>query len=314
MGSHILDRLRLRGIPTAALLRPESDRRFVSGHLPDLEIRSGSIAEVDSLKSALKDITHVIHCAGCTKARRNSEFYAVNQVGTRNVVAAVNYFPGKVIRLLHVSSLAAIGPATAARPAREEDSPNPVSEYGRSKLAAETELQKCRASWTIIRPPAVYGPRDTGFRPLFKAIKRHLRPQTSASQALSLVFAPDLAEVIVTCLDHPRTSGKAYFACNREIVTGRLMAEEVARQMKRWTVPLPLPPKLLWPVCVVQQLCSRVTAKPMLLNLQKYAELRAPGWVCDATRLKNDTGCECPTGLKQGVSETVAWYKTNGWI
>ena len=109
-------------------------------------------------------VTHVIHCAGCTSAQPVSRFYEINQHGTRNVVEAVNAQAGSVRRLVHISSLAAAGPALPSCPAREQDTPRPVSEYGKSKLAGELEVRNhCRAQFVILRPPAVYGPRDTEF-------------------------------------------------------------------------------------------------------------------------------------------------------
>ena len=91
----------------------------------------------------------------------------------------------------------------------------------------------------------------------------------------------DLAEAVVTCLDHPAAAGKTYFVAAREVVTARSMAEEIAAQMNVWTLPLPLPTALLWPMCLAQEMASRLTGKPNVLSLQKFAELRAPGWVCD---------------------------------
>ena len=125
VGSHVLDRLRAQGIPTAVLLRPASNQRFINAHLPQLDVRNGSLSDPQSLGTALLDITHVIHCAGCVKALQVSEFYTVNQIGTRNVVAAVNQQPGRIQRLVHISSLAAGGPAVPGRPAREEDPRTP---------------------------------------------------------------------------------------------------------------------------------------------------------------------------------------------
>src|SRR5262249_35040199 len=176
-----------------------------------------------------------------------SEFFEVNQIGTRNVVAAVNAHRTEVRRLLHISSLAASGPATAATPATEQDPPSPVSAYGKSKLAGELEVRnECKTDYTIIRPPAVYGPRDEGFLSIFKAIKAHLLPRPSPRQAFSLVYAKDLAEAVVNCLEAPKAAGKVYFVAGREIVTGRIVAEEIAAQMKRWTIPCPLPSAVLW--------------------------------------------------------------------
>ena len=315
VGSHILDSLRSRGLPTALLLRPTSNQRFITRHLADVEVRPGSIADPQSLRQALAGITHVIHCAGATRAVGVSGFYEVNQDGTRNVVSAVNEQPGQVRRLVHISSLAAAGPASREKPAREEDAPQPVSEYGKSKLAGELEVRNhCRAEHVILRPPAVYGPRDGEFLRLFRAVKQHLLPRMSGSQALSLVFVKDLAEAVVTCLSHPAAAGKTYFVAAREIVTARRMAEEVAAQMSVWTLPLPLPAALLWPICLAAETWSRLTGKPSVLSLQKFAELRAPGWVCDPTRLERETGSACATALKPGIADTLRWYRQENWL
>jgi len=314
VGSHILDRLRRRGIATRILLRPASDRYFIADHLSQVEVHSGSITEPRSLPAALEGITHVIHCAGSTKALHNSDFYHVNQIGTRNLVEAVNGRPQEIRRFLHVSSLAASGPATAEQPAREENPPAPVSEYGRSKLAGEMEVrQGCRTEFVVVRPPAVYGPRDAGFLSMFKAVRRHLLPRPSARQTLSIVFVEDLADAILACLECPAAAGQTYFAASRETTTGRRMAEEIARQMNQWTIPFPLPTLMLWPVCLFEHLKARVTRKASLLNLQKFAELRAPGWVCDPGKLQREVGYECKTRLPEGIAAALAWYQSRQW-
>jgi nucleoside-diphosphate-sugar epimerase len=283
--------------------------------LPEVEVRTGSIDDPESLQRAMAGITHVIHCAGATKASRIAGFYEVNQAGTRNVVNAVNDQEGRVLRLVHISSLAAAGPAPPDKPAREQDPPRPVSEYGKSKLAGENEVRnQCRAEHVILRPPAVYGPRDAEFLRLFKAAKCHLLARLGGGQALSLVFVRDLADAIVTCLDHPAAAGKTYFVAAREVVTTRRMAEEVAAQMKVWTLPLPVPLALLWLMCLAQEVMTHLTSKANVLSLQKFAELRAPGWVCDPALLERDTGCVCPTTFKTGVGETLNWYRQQHWL
>jgi dihydroflavonol-4-reductase len=315
VGSHILDSLCQRGLDTALLLRPASNKRFISSHLPNVEVRPGSIGDPDSLGRAMAGITHVIHCAGATKAARVAEFCEVNQAGTRNVVSAVNGQAGRVQRLVHISSLAAAGPARCERPAREVDAPQPVSEYGKSKLASELEVRNhCRAEFVILRPPAVYGPHDTEFLRLFRAVKRHLLPKPAGAQAMSMVFVRDLAEAVVTCLTHSAAARKTYFVAAREVVTARRMGEEIAAQMNTWTLPLPLPTTLLWLVCLAQELGSRLTGKPNVLSLQKFAELRAPGWVCDPTRLEHETGYACATTLNRGIAGTLAWYREHNWL
>jgi nucleoside-diphosphate-sugar epimerase len=315
VGSHILDKLREHQLPTAVLLRTSSDTQFVKSHLADAEVRSGSIDDPPALLKALARITHIIHCAGRTKAVRVAEFYQTNHLGTKNLLNAINSNSSNIQRLVHISSLAAFGPATPAHPAVENDQPHPVSHYGKSKLAAELEVQQhCRVPFTILRPPAVYGPRDTGFFSMFKAVKNHLLPRPNKTQALSLAYVTDLAENVVACLLNPATAGRTYFVASPDVVTGRSMAEEIAAQMKRWTIPLPIPSIVLWAVCLLQQAVSQITRRARLLNLQKYAELRAPGWVCSPLRLEQEAGLVCKTTLSQGIAQTLDWYIREHWL
>jgi nucleoside-diphosphate-sugar epimerase len=314
VGSHILDTLCARGIATAVLLRPTSNPRFIQDHLADIEVRIGSIDEPGSLAEAMRDVTHVLHCAGCTKALRRSDFDRVNHLGTRHVVEAVNLQGGRIQRLVYMSSLAAGGPAQPGAPARESDPPHPVSEYGRTKLAGEREVQTgCRADYVILRPPAVYGPRDAEFLRLFKAIRRHFLPRPNR-QPLSFVFVKDLAEATAICLDHPAAAAKTFYVASPEVLTARALAEEIAAQVATWTLPLPLPTGALWPLCLLQDAFSWLTRRPNVLSRQKYAELRARGWVCDPTRLRLDLGVSCATTLKTGIAETLAWYRQHEWL
>ena len=316
VGSHILDSLRARGVATTILLRRISDTRFIQSHLTHVEAQFGSISDPTSLRNAMSGVTHVIHCAGLTKALRVAEFYDVNQGGTRHVVEAVNQRRDQIQRLVHISSLAAAGPSSPAQPAREIDPPQPVSEYGRTKLAGEREVtEKCQASFVVLRPPSVYGPRDGEFLRLFKAVQSHLLPRFSGGrQALSFVFVKDLAEAAVTALTHPAAVGKTFFVAAPEIATAGQLADEIAAQMGSWTVPLPLPTAVLWPICALQEVVSRLTGKANVLSRQKYAELRAAAWVCDPSRLQKELGFACGTNLKQGIAATSAWYREQGWL
>jgi dihydroflavonol-4-reductase len=315
VGSHILDSLRQRGLATTLLLRPGCDRQFIQSHLSEVEVRPGSIGDPESLRQAMAGVTHVIHCAGAIKASRVAEFYEVNQAGTRNVVEAVNARGGQVRRLVHISSLAVAGPAVREKPAREDDPPAPVSEYGKSKLAGELEVRnRCRAGFVILRPPGVYGPRDVQWLHLFRTVKKHLLPKPTTAQVYSLAFVRDLAEVVVGCLDHPAASGRTYFVASREAASGGEIAAEVAAQMEVWTLPVPMPNALWWPICLARELWSRLTGKSNVLSLQKLAELRASGWVCDPTKLGRETGYTCTTTLKAGIAETLAWYRQHHWL
>jgi nucleoside-diphosphate-sugar epimerase len=316
VGSHVLDHLVQAGVPVRLLLRRSSPRQWVAAHLPKVEVHEGALDAPETLGAALEGITHVIHCAGATKALDREGYFRVNHAGTLNLVAAINRQASQVQRLVHVSSLAVTGPATAARPARETDPPRPLTDYGQSKLAAEQVVrEQCRVPAVILRPPGVYGPRDGEFFKLFKAVQRGLLPCFGGGrQQLSLVYAPDLAAAIVHCLTQEGAVGQVFHVAHPEVVSARQLGEMAARCLQVKPVPLVLPTAALWPVCMVQEIISQVTRRPHVVNLQKYRELAAPGWVCDVSRLRELTGFSAPTSVQEGVPATLEWYRQAGWL
>lgn len=314
VGSHILDALRQQGIPTRILIRRSSSRRFIEHQLSSVTTCEGSIDEPDSLPRALQGVSHVIHCAGLVKALRVQDFHRINEVGTLNVVRAAN--AANVQRLIHVSSLAAAGPGTMDRPRGETDPAEPVSEYGRSKWAGEQAVRRqCEGDYVILRPPAVYGPRDQEFLRLFKAVKSGLIPDIGCNQQkLSLVYVEDLARVVVQCLHPTATARETFFVGHPDIESALSFGRQIATALGKRPLRVPIPTPLVWPLCLGQELLSRLTRSANVLSLQKYAELRAPGWVCDTTKLQKQLGLSCPTGLAEGVKRTLSAYRETGWL
>jgi nucleoside-diphosphate-sugar epimerase len=316
VGSHILDLLVARSLSVAVLLRPTSRRRFLEPHRDRVTIVEGALSDPASLAAALPGITHVIHCAGATKAVHADELYRVNRDGTRHLVAAINARGTAVQRLVHISSLAVSGPGTVAAPAREDAPPAPVSEYGRSKLAAEREVtQGCRVPYVILRPGGVFGPRDVEFLPLFRAARWRLVPAFGGGrQELSLVFARDLAAVVLAALERDLPPGLVCQVASAEVVTARQLTAEIAAVMGRRVWNLPLPRALLPALCGAAAMAARWTGRPSILAHGKRHELTAPGWVADVSTLRRVLGLDCPRPLRAGLAETFRWYRDAGWL
>lgn len=294
------------------LLRAGASTRLIGSQLSKIEFRQGALLEPESLKKAVAGVTHVIHCAGCTRSLTRDGFFEVNARGTGFLISSLDV--SNLERIVHVSSLAAAGPAISSRPSREDGFPMPVSAYGESKLAAEKVVREmCPARHVILRPPAIYGPRDAEFFRLFQAVRRHLRPRPAA-QELSLVYVKDFAEAAVAALGHPAAAGRTFNVACPEVVTARRIAEEIALQMDAWTVPVPLPNVVFWSLCLAQECLSRVTRRANVLNMQKYAELSAPGWVCNTERVWSEIGVKCETTLEKGIASALEWYRENRWL
>ncbi|MGO8704011.1 MAG: NAD-dependent epimerase/dehydratase family protein [Candidatus Brocadiia bacterium] len=316
VGSHILDQLCAAGHPVRVLLRKTSRTGFIEDHLPGVEVRYGSVTDPGPLRDAVQGADCVIHCAGKTKAVRAAEYDAVNLEGTRNVVAAVNAEKATVKHLVHISSLAANHPAGADAPALETDAPRPVSEYGRSKLRAEELVREtCQAPFTILRPSAVYGPRDADFLPVFKAVRRHLMPLIGGGRMqLSLVCVGDVAAAALRCLGNPQAYRKTYHVASPEPCSTRDFLREIAAVMNVRTVPIFIPFALLYPVALGRELLARATGKPNILSRQKLREMKAPGWVCSTDLIRRDLQFTAGTRLSEGIARTITWYEQNGWL
>ena len=165
IGSHLVETLLSRGAMVRALVRPASSRRV----LPAVDIVCADLPRGYGLGEALAGVETVIHLAGATKALRAEDYYTANVKATESLARAI---AGRGIRLVHVSSLAAIGPSLDGKPIGEDAEPHPITTYGKSKLEAERVVRALVPDAVIIRPPVVYGPRDTGVFEVLKPISQ----------------------------------------------------------------------------------------------------------------------------------------------
>ena len=315
VGSHILEGLLARKIPATILLRPTSDTRFIDAHLDKVNVCRGGLNDADGLRRAATGSSCVIHCAGATRATRRCDYDRANREGTKILLQACTAPGATMDRFVLVSSLAASGPGTPEAPAREDAQPVPVSDYGRSKLAGEEEVRThSRFPYTILRPAAVYGPRDRDFLRLFRAVRGHLAPRFAPPRPLSLVYIGDLVEAVFACLDQATAAGRSYHVASPHPVTSADLLEEIQRQMGTWTLPLPLPRGALWCGCLAAGALARWRDRPSILNRDKYRELTARGWVCDTLRMAEEIGFVAGTPLPAGVASTLAWYRDHEWL
>lgn len=316
VGSHVLDGLVAVGHDVSVLLRPTSDTSSIRHHLHRVRVHYGSLEDVDSLRGLVSDAEAVVHCAAATKALSRAGYHAVNADGTSRLLEACSGAGQALRRFVLMSSLAVTGPGTPDRPARESAEPAPVTEYGRSKLEAERRVREgCRVGYTILRPAAVYGPRDRDFYLAFKAVKRGLAPLVSGGrQPISLVYAGDVARAVRAAIECEAASGQTYHVAYPEPCTQAGLLAGIAECMGAKPLRLRLPRFVFCLACAAHELRSRITRRPSIVNLGKIPEYSAPGWVCTTDRARDDMGFSAETGLMQGLGLALEWYRANGWL
>ena len=317
IGSHLVEALVARGATVRALVRPESrpatrDPRvsYVTADLlDDRSVRESPVWD---------DATHVFHVAGVTKRRTLAQFRYGNVVPTANILAAIAARGARVRRMVLVSSQAAAGPAESAdRPVREDDPPHPIEAYGRSKLEAEQATTRYAASVpiTIVRPSAVYGPRDVDFLNVFKqATNRVAVYAAPRDQLMSIVHVRDLVNALLLAADAPVARGRTYFVGSSAPVSWRELYAAIASIANTRSMEVQLPSAVLRMAGQAGSAASFVTGRAMLINAHKVA-LAAPNWwLCDSSRIRSEIGWAPDVELSDGLRETYAWYLSSGWL
>jgi nucleoside-diphosphate-sugar epimerase len=223
-----------------------------------------------------------------------------------------------VRRFVYVSSLAAASPAPRGRQLLGGESERPVTHYGASKLAAEQAVRQSSIPWTIVRPPAVYGPRDAEFLRVFRLAARGFGPVFGdGSQELSFVYVEDLARALVAAAGADETAGGVYYPAHPEVVRSRAFVTAVGRAVRPGgPTPriIPIPPAVargaLWVTGTTAALLGRTT----VLTADKANELLADAWTCSPEAFTRHTGWTANFPLSVGLAKTAAWYREHGWL
>jgi len=317
LGSHIAEQLDQQGADVRALVRPTSDTRFLE-ELEHVTLLAGAMSDKGSLLAATEGVDGIIHAAGLVKARAPGDFYRTNEQGTANLLDAARQNAPDIERFVLVSSLAVMGPSEDGRPLPADASPNPVTHYGRSKLAAEQAARAEADSLpiTIIRPPMIYGPRDREVLPFFKSVQLGVLPLTgSPSSLLSAVYAADCAAACIKALDADVPSGSTYFVEDGGLETlGGLIAHiENALDRRAW-LRVPVPRFLMYGAALGSEFYGRVMGRAVMLTRDKLNELLAPHWVCDSAEAQAALGWKPNISFAEGTRITGAWYRRAGWL
>ncbi len=317
IGSHLADALHAKGYNIRVLVRASSSTRYLK-HLP-IEYVQGSLEDVESLRAATSDVDYVYHVAGLTSARNREEFFRGNQLATRNLLeAAARYAPG-VRRFVHVSSQAAVGPAVSADAPTTEEAPlKPITAYGASKAAAEEEAHARMGDLpiTIVRPPAVYGPRDPEIFRFFSMVAKGIAPLIGFDRKLvSLVHVGDLVRGFHEAGESPRAAGETYFISSEEFYTWDHVGAVTSRIMgRRRALNLRVPHPVIFLAGGISGFLGRFQKKPPVFNYEKGRDITRRYWICSIRKAKEHFGYAQQISIEEGVGNTVAWYREQGWL
>ncbi|QEG40482.1 NAD-dependent epimerase/dehydratase family protein [Roseimaritima ulvae] len=270
----------------------------------------------------LRDTTAVFHLAGLTTSANLARLRAVNAAGTRRLAESIRD-SGQSPTVVHVSSIAASGPAAKGQVRTADDEPHPISNYGRSKLEGEQAMAAIADEMpiSIVRPSVVFGPGDReGFR-IVKPIARsgmHFTPGWR-TPPLSVIYVDDLAAILIAAADSGKRITKRF--AEQPVGEGIYIAaldrhpsyddwgRMIGQTLDKKTRVMRIPPR----AAKVVGWCAGAMGSGSL-HLDKIREAQVPSWAYYDNRLQTELGFTPSAPLEDQLAKTVQWYREQGWL
>ncbi|MCE7064230.1 NAD(P)-dependent oxidoreductase [Dyadobacter sp. CY326] len=328
IGFHLVEAALEAGMEVQAAVRPTSDLTLLkklqsdSGKkgLGPLSFVNTNFESRDALTELLEDgnYTFIIHAAGITKAKKSAVYNKVNAEYTLHLAQASMSANIPLKRFVFLSSLAAIGPLAYAeqQPITETTLPIPVTDYGRSKLLAEQYLETVSGlPLTIIRPTAVYGPGEKDLFILFKTLSKGLDAYIgNGPQRLSFVYVKDLVAVTMAAMLENQRETAIYNISDGQAYDRYAFADRFREISGKQIFRAHLPLSLVKMMATALDFIYGFTSATPVLNKEKLKELTASNWICSIDAARNSLHYKPQYDLRQGMQETLIWYKENKWL
>jgi nucleoside-diphosphate-sugar epimerase len=301
LGRHLVRALHDAGFAVRVLASRDPVSPLWEDFAPELVI--GRLTDTAALERLAHGADVVVHAAGLIKARTTAEFFEVNAEGARRLAQAVGRrTPGA--HLLLISSLAAREPG--------------LSDYAASKAAGEAAARDAFADgqFTVVRPPAVYGPGDRETLGLFKAAASlPFLPLPGSDQArLALIHVSDAAAQIAALAASPTAAGVfALPGAKPEGYGWREVMATAARAVGRELPTASLPAFAVHGAGALGAALARFRGEAAIFTPGKARELLHLDWSV-APHEAAPGAQDCIFDLERGFADAASWYRSCRWL
>ncbi len=312
IGARLCRRLIESGFTVVAGVRKSAKLGYLDGL--NVEFSYGDVTQPETLMTLIQNVDAVIHNAGLVKAKSKSQLHQVNVLGSEALIKAC-VESGAVKRFIFISSLAAFGPSADA-PRNEEDTPQPVTAYGRSKLEAERLLLAYadKINLQFARPVGVYGPGDKEVFTFFQSVARGIKPAIgNTDRKIQMIYVDDLVEGVAQMLRHDLPTGAGYFLAEESASTFAEMTQQMALACDKKTITMPIPGWLFRILGGISEALCSITPFTPMLTLEKAGEILS-SWEISIERAKRHFDFSPRMNFAAGAQKTVRWYREHGWL
>jgi nucleoside-diphosphate-sugar epimerase len=312
VGSHLVDTLCDGGLEPRVLVRDSRAPRWIADR--PVQWVEGSLEDSEALELLVDRVGTVVHLAGVVRAGRSGDFDRGNRLGTARLVLALRRRAPEA-RLVHVSSLAAAGPSPSPDGIGPEAEARPISAYGRSKLAAESEVRSLgsRSWWTILRPPAIYGPRDRDVFEFFRMASKGWMAVPSGERWITVCHVRDVVHAVLAAASHDRP-GTVFHLGEPEPYRLDHLLHQVAAAGGLEARIVRVPAAVLRVAGAAGSAAQRLGLRSVALTADKATEILARHWTARTAESLAELGLPPCVRFRQGAEETWAWYRSQGWL
>ncbi len=323
IGSYLVEAAVERGLQTWAGVRASSSRKYLQDHrIQFFELDFGHPERMRALLQQHKlrygRFDYIVHCAGVTKCADKRDFERVNYGQTADFVRALIELDMVPVQFIFISTLSVFGPVHEKdyQPITDRDIPQPNTAYGQSKWKAEQFLQSLPDFPTVIfRPTGVYGPREKDYFLMAQSIKQHVDVAAGFKrQDLTFVYVKDIVQAVFLAIERQVTH-RAYFLSDGQVYQSRTFSDLIRRELGNpLVIRLKFPLIVLKIVSLLAEWVARCRGTSSTLNSDKYRIMKQRNWRCNIAPTCEELGYRPLYDLERGVTETMNWYKQEGWL
>lgn len=292
-----------------------------AGDLEGLAVETviGDVTNVDSVMNATQDVDSVFHLAGLiayTRAQR-AAMERVNIDGTHNVIRACEATSG-VRRLVHLSSVVAIGASFDGKKPLDENSPYEIGHLNlgyfetkhQAELAVKAAVTRGSVDAVMLNPSTIYGPGDAkkGSRSTQLQVARGKFP-FYPSGGVNVVAVEDVIDGIIAAWKKGRT-GERYILCGENLLIRDLFTR-IATEAGVKPPSIYLPPPMIKTIGKIGDALEAIGRKGPINSENAWTSILYH-WF-DSSKARRELGFD-PKPASHAIARSVGWMKDNGLL
>ncbi|MCX7908264.1 MAG: NAD-dependent epimerase/dehydratase family protein [Ignavibacteria bacterium] len=316
IGSFVAEYFQSQGFKVRCTVRKTSNLRWVKDR--GYQLFLSEFESPESLQNAIEGVDYVVHVAGTIAAKDYNGYLKGNRDSTFYLLKAIEKYNPNIKKFVYCSSQTVVGPAKSLEePVDETTECKPITSYGQSKLEGEKEVLNFKDLFpiTIVRLPAIYGPRDTALVDMFRLVHKGIAPYIGSNDKyLSLLHCNDAVEGLFLATLSEKSTGEIFFLSSEKPYSWAYLIECLVRATGKKTIKIRIPNSLVLAAGYVSELVGAFLGKTPVFNLEKARDFVQKYWVCSGKKAERLLGFQQKVKPEEGFPSTYKWYLENNWI